>query len=87
MTAGDAPEPARCRTCRAPIMWAVSAKTGSRMPLDRDPVDNGNVVLDGNRASYLSKADAAAPNLLGEARYVSHFATCPQAQAHRKGKR
>lgn len=36
---------AECNSCGAPIRWVVVAKSGKKMPLDRDPVANGNIVM------------------------------------------
>lgn len=33
-----------CRGCRRPIRWEKT-RTGKSMPLDREPRDDGNVVL------------------------------------------
>jgi hypothetical protein len=51
------------------------------MPIDPNPVAGGNLVL------TLRAVDAvvqAVPK--GQGTHVSHFATCPNAGAHRKGK-
>ena len=72
-----------CRSCGANILWARSAKTNALMPIDPDPVENGNIVL---------SADGLATTLSGDLwetmhsglRYISHFATCPNAKEHRK---
>jgi hypothetical protein len=34
---------AGCRSCGAPIRWVVTEK-GKRIPLDRDPQPDGNIV-------------------------------------------
>lgn len=80
----------KCSTCQEPIMWAVTT-SGKRMPLDPVPVRNGNVILEGvgmapngdelPRAHVLSKGDVPFGD---PPRYVPHFATCPQADAHRQ---
>lgn len=53
------------------------------IPLDVEPVDDGNIVLgrddDGPVAMYLRKDETTTRD-----RYVSHFATCPHAAEHRK---
>lgn len=36
---------AECKSCGAPITWVVVAKSGKKMPIDRDPVGNGNIVM------------------------------------------
>lgn len=60
------------------------------MPVDPEPVDSGNVRLeeatDGSEDVFASYA-AAAERSFGDdgTRYVSHFATCPFANQHRRG--
>lgn len=75
-----------CSSCKAPIRWTVTEK-GNRMPIDHAPVRGGNIVLrDEGRclvAVYVqplfeTEADKAKPH------YVSHFATCPAADQHRR---
>lgn len=82
-----------CRSCGAPLRWAVSIKTGGRMPLDVAPRDDGNVLIDGlGRAHvYGTHDDAVAARdeatdeyLQGSSTYIAHFATCPRADAHRR---
>jgi hypothetical protein len=74
-----------CRSCGAEILWAETER-GKRMPVDKEPVADGNLGL-----FYLGDQDEpqirpldAAPQLFDtEVRYVSHFATCPDAAEHR----
>lgn len=48
------------------------------IPLDPEPVPNGNLDVEvGPVASYVQ----AEPDVV---RYVSHFATCPDAGQHRR---
>ncbi len=83
---------ASCRSCGADIIWAVTS-TGSRMPVDAQPVDGGNVLLtergapvSGNPPLATVVGKQAQPNLFGDdgPRYVSHFSTCPNADSHRR---
>lgn len=78
---------ARCTSCNAPIVWAFTS-TGKRMPVNPDPVVGGNVVLlTGNQqpeAQVLGAAEVARRAALGLLCHTSHFATCPQADAHRR---
>lgn len=74
----------RCRSCEAPIVWALTPG-GKRIPLDADPVPDGNAVIIERRAGVpvielIDLADVDA----GAVRYRSHFATCPQANEWRK---
>ena len=73
-----------CSSCGAPIRWAVSDKTGKRMPLDREPVVTGNVRVIDERAYVLNQHERNVANDQGVALYVNHFATCPNARKHRR---
>lgn len=79
---------ARCGSCNAPVLWAINEKTGKRVPLDAVTVDDGNIVIVNRKPNgtpivkYLRKGEAVPDG----ARYKSHFATCPNADQHRKGK-
>lgn len=70
-----------CRTCGTPIVWTVAASTGKRMPVDAEPVADGNLWLGGRnpiRAHVLQGAQLRNRRLLPEGKvYRSHFATCP----------
>lgn len=83
-----------CRTCGAEIVWANHVPTPGNqrprpMPIDAhshdDPSGNLGVRRVGTALRYrvLKKGEEPEP---GEHRAVSHFATCKDAQAHRKGK-
>lgn len=83
---------AECRSCSAQIIWAQSATSDKRMPLDAEPVDDGNVVLElrGHAADplyrVLTKKEKAQQTIFDEPqlRYKSHFATCPQDKQWRR---
>jgi len=71
----------QCRSCGAPIIWA-DTEHGNRMPLDADPVrpeGKNTFVLRGDVA-------VAVPPLIymDEPHHVTHFATCPHADQHRR---
>ena len=74
----------RCRSCRRPILWAETEK-GRRIPIDPQPVTDGNIVL---HERHLHQAQLAIVRLSiptgTDIRYKSHFATCPQASKFRK---
>lgn len=77
-----------CRSCGAAVRWVETA-AGKRMPLDPEPVDGGNVelrqvMLDRQRHTIAVVHPVGQPALDEQGpRYVSHFATCPNAAAHR----
>jgi hypothetical protein len=62
---------ATCRSCGAPIVWVVM-ESGKRNPIDADSIEQ-RVVLNGRRTRGAMRATG-----------ISHFATCPNANQHRK---
>jgi hypothetical protein len=76
-----------CRSCGAAIRWAV-AVNGKRMPVDDQPMPDGNLILSdptpGAYAPTVAYVDPGALLLDDPPRFVSHFATCPNADQHRK---
>lgn len=82
-----------CSWCRAPIIMAcVRTKAGrlSPMPVDPQPVANGNLVRIGTPAGAREEAEArGARDMMlvvraGSGRWQSHFASCPKADRARK---
>lgn len=66
------------------MTWLVTA-AGKRIPVDEDPISNGNIVVDHGLLCSVFRDAATAEQLCpGEPRYVSHFATCPQAKKWRQ---
>jgi hypothetical protein len=76
-----------CRSCGKPMIFAHSAKNPEKaMPLDPDPVPDGNVYLDdAGGATVLAGKNLEAVRAEGRPLRKSHFATCPNGPAHRKG--
>lgn len=68
----------RCKSCNAPIVWAKTAE-GKPMPLDPIPKTGGNIIVVDGVAKVVPVQN------VGEA-FVSHFATCPDSNKHRKKK-
>jgi hypothetical protein len=62
-----------CRSCGAELLW-VQLASGKRMPLDVGSMEQRFIV------------SGATEPMSGSARrtYLSHFATCPNAEQHRK---
>lgn len=69
---------ARCQSCGAEIRWAETPG-GKWIPLDAEPVSDGNVVV--RETDGVPEAVVVAKTA---GRYVSHFATCPNAKGHRR---
>lgn len=79
----------RCRTCHQAIWWAQTG-SGRRIPIDPEPVPDGNVVVehpgDHGEAMVTVLGRPEEQQLYADVgpRYQSHFATCPQAAQHRR---
>lgn len=71
---------AECSTCKAPILWARWALSGRAVPIDPTPVSSGNLALEAGRVHLYTDDDAR----LQRERFTSHFATCPDADQHRR---
>jgi hypothetical protein len=67
-----------CRSCTAPITW-VYTQGGQRTPLDEQPEPAGEWVLIGRTTVRKAQPDDD-PKL----RFVSHWATCPDASKWRR---
>lgn len=74
---------ADCSSCSARIVWTVTAK-GKRMPVDAEPREDGTFVLRGQGDDHPPLALHKRESRGREPLYVSHFATCPNADEHRK---
>ena len=78
----------RCRSCKAPVRWAVTAATGAAIPLDLEPRDDGNMALAEARvpggAPIAVVIDEAQRARYAGSLYTAHFATCPDADEHRR---
>lgn len=72
MTDAALPE-GRCASCQAPIVWAWT-ETGRRIPLDAATEKRFVVTLDAR----------GEPQARMRATYVAHFASCPNADQHRR---
>ena len=82
-----------CRSCSAPILWAVTI-AGRIMPLDAEPNPDGNVVPTGKRGRTRAgsaievRVEAARQQTLDVddpiVRYMPHHATCPDADKWRR---
>ena len=67
----------KCRSCGAPIEWAVT-DAGKMIPLDADPVPEGNLVVEAGKSRARTVDDP------GVVFWRTHFATCPNADEHRR---
>lgn len=77
----------RCTSCHARVIWTWTDEA-TRMPVDDGPAPNGNVLLMRYEtrivAAVLSDKEARRRRAKGIPLYLSHFATCPNAERHRR---
>lgn len=71
------PDLSACRYCGEMILWVVTDKNGKKMPLDPDPVEDGNVIKvrkadNGDKIVHMLHRDETTD----KPRYKSHWATC-----------
>ncbi len=71
----------KCRSCGQAVLWVEILGSGKKNPLDPLPTADGNVVLVGDGKAEALRKDSHRAE--GELRYISHFATCPNAKAHK----
>lgn len=76
-----------CASCGAPVVWTIT-KAGKRMPVDAERVPNGNILLYEVGAEIHCQVglQVQTDRAYRLGRFVSHYATCPQADSWR-GKR
>lgn len=77
----------RCHSCGAPIRWCYTEATGKRMPVDPQPVPDGNVWVlrhEGGTPVVAVALHADGVPAAEAHRYVSHFVTCPDRDTWRK---
>ena len=77
---------ATCRSCSAPVKWVRTVAGDKLMPVDPDPVPDGNLeVFQTPGGAWKARVVAAGQaGLLDDARYVSHFVTCPDSKAWKR---
>jgi hypothetical protein len=71
---------AECRGCGDAIMWVAIPGFRRPQPVNIEPVEGGNIILERDEGQLQGRLVAADPGVI---RHVSHFATCPQAQRFR----
>jgi len=71
-----------CKSCGARISWAKT-DAGKNIPLDEVPNPRGNLVRTDLKGGVRVAKEDDPPELV---RWISHFATCPNAASHRRSK-
>lgn len=80
MTSQRTPK-ATCSSCSEPIIWCRT-ETGKRMPVNVEPIPEGNLVLSPGPLPTVRSVSRAGREP-GQRLYVSHFSSCRQADKHR----
>ena len=80
----------KCRSCGADIIWIIT-KTGRKMPCNAEPIFFDLADMKGEGVKTFVKDDGTIAigieNPEGqEVGYISHFATCPEADKWRTKK-
>jgi hypothetical protein len=70
----------QCRSCKAELLWCKTL-TGKNIPVDLVPVPGGNIEIQVVKGKQVVVVHESNPDIT---RYVSHFATCPNAKEHRR---
>lgn len=78
----------RCRSCGAEIRW-IKTFSGKQMPVDAEPVrffpdGEGRDMFVMKHGAVVSGTRAGIDDDHTYVGFISHFATCPNADKHRK---
>jgi len=78
----------RCKKCNARIIWATNPKTGKRAPYDATPGGVGHLLIRDDDGTTFTGNTPPRELTMGDKSYVwvNHFATCPNADQHRRKK-
>lgn len=75
--------PYRCRACKAEVVWAKNADTGSTQIVDAAPSPRGNILVFVTPAGTMCRVIPKDEQEGLELR-LDHHATCPEAQRFRR---
>lgn len=76
-----------CGSCGEQVYWLRHERTRKQAPINVEPREDGNVLVDFETATYriVSRDEPMLPGLEPvAAKRVSHFATCTNADQHRR---
>ena len=78
---------AKCNSCHADIWWAYT-ESGKSIPINRKPDPNGTVSVDTAGVVEIITDPLERDRLgrMGRRFFTAHFATCPNADQHRRRK-
>jgi hypothetical protein len=76
-------ERTRCESCNAPIFW-METTNGKLMPVDTKAERRLVMVLNADTLILAGQDDADHIRMRSVPTFISHFATCPDADAWRR---
>ena len=79
---------AKCKSCGADFIW-IKMQSGKSMPCDADQITywekkNGTKVIVTPNGEVIHAETEGDLNTATGVGYISHFATCPNANQHRR---
>lgn len=79
------PRVSECRSCHAPIFWAVSVNEKST-PVDVEPTDDGNLLFadDGRSVTVLGPLELLLHDREAQPLRLNHFVTCPDRDSWKR---
>lgn len=76
-----------CKACKGSVIWGETS-AGKLMPVNAEPVADGNLrLMYGPGGGKVLIITGAPPEGSAEPRFMSHFATCPEAARYRREKK
>lgn len=73
----------QCPSCGADVIWAISARNGTRQPIDAEPSAAGSIRLTARPDQPpLAEVITNAARRFGLKLRVAHHATCPKPIRH-----
>lgn len=71
-----------CKYCGANIRWVKTMASGKNMPINPEPDKMGNLIMVCGEIVVVTDRFRIEHHDDGDFFYISHFATCPGADAH-----
>ncbi len=74
-----------CRSCKANVFWARTAFNHRPSPVDWEPTDTGNILIEDNGGRLVAVVlPPGDERIAAETTYATHFTTCPDGDRWRK---
>jgi hypothetical protein len=75
-----------CKKCKMPIMMLLHKKSGNAAPIEANPSENGNVLVNPEKTHYriATNEERTKAKAIGHPLYLNHFASCEFAKSFAK---